>query len=324
MAPDLTAEAGLELAAALREIQPYADVLNAQLDAVTARSEAAAAQFASHMQAIDVQAGALSGRVDALEGAASEQAEAISTLGLRGDALIVELGRELTARDAVIRGLVEEIRQLDRFITDTRRIARTTKLVGLNAAIEAAHAGDRGAGFAVVAEEVRRLSATAEEVAGSLGTELQELGGRLAAQLDPAAGNGAVAAGNAIDEFSTAQTALIDRVSEAGQRVGGVVREVSDVTSVLGVATTEVIAGLQFQDISRQATEQVQEALARVVTRVSHIADRLEGGVDSGALPTLAVEELHASYVMDDQRHAHETATGGAASAAAGPAIELF
>ena len=325
MAVTPTASAPVELAAALREIQPVVGVLTAQLGAVTAQTEQAAAHFAENMQDVDAQAAALAGRVEALESAASEQASAIETLGVRGDALIAELGRQLTARDDIMRGLVDKVRQLDRFIADTRQIAKTTKLVGLNAAIEAAHAGDLGRGFAVVAAEVRRLSVTAEATASSLGGELGELGDRLAEQLNAGGGRGEDAAGRSIVEFGAAQAALVARVSEAGLRVEGVVREVSEVTGVLGTVTTDVLAGLQFQDISRQATEQVQDALARVSDHVERIADGLEGSSAPDDLPTLDVDDLHVDYVMDEQRRTHEAALGvTSASADAGPAIELF
>ena len=50
-----------------------------------------------------------------------------------------------------------------------RSIADQTKMLGLNAAIEAARAGDAGRGFGVVAEEIRRLSETSKETANRIG-----------------------------------------------------------------------------------------------------------------------------------------------------------
>lgn len=68
--------------------------------------------------------------------------------------------------------VVEELHKTDEILDFITRVADNSNLLGLNAAIEAAHAAEHGRGFGIVAQEIRKMSvssaASAKEIAGIL------------------------------------------------------------------------------------------------------------------------------------------------------------
>lgn len=68
--------------------------------------------------------------------------------------------------------VVEELQQTDEILDFIRKVADNSNLLGLNAAIEAAHAAEHGRGFGIVAQEIRKMSvssaSSAKDIAGIL------------------------------------------------------------------------------------------------------------------------------------------------------------
>ena len=121
---------------------------------------------------------------------ASQRATEIATEHRRTIATAIErlVGAKVFVGEsgAQIQELAKSVRRITEFIAVIRELADQTNLLALNAAIEAARAGEQGQGFAVVAEEVRKLaeqSAVASDEAGDIVLTFEEQMRRVAMQM---------------------------------------------------------------------------------------------------------------------------------------------
>jgi len=185
----------------------------------------------------------------------------------------------------------KEIYRVLDLITD---IAHETHILSLNAAIEAAAAGDHHRRFSVVADEVRRLAQRSQESVESVRYLLEEFAGSIRATVVATEEGNAEAAG--VLDRARAAAAAIEQLRGASGDTARVAREISLATQQQNAASDEVV--LTLKEVS-----QVVQRMADGLKQFSDTAERLNR-------LGLAIQMLAQSFHLDSPhslKHLAET-----------------
>jgi methyl-accepting chemotaxis protein len=188
---------------------------------------------------------------------------------------IALLAREVGSAAEVINKLEEDSDAIGSVLGVIRDIADQTNLLALNAAIEAARAGEQGRGFAVVADEVRTLASRTQQSTEEIQTIIEGLQQRTATAVK-VMGESVTSANNTMEQASKASLSLtnivnsVSVISEVNTHIAAVSEQQSDAVSGIDSSVTRIEA------LSNEASAGSEETL-RASRELARLSEELKG-----------------------------------------------
>lgn len=207
--------------------------------------------------------------------------------------------------------ILEDAGNIKKIVAEIESLADRINMVALNAAIEAARAGEHGKGFAIVADEVRRLSEASNSAAEGIRSLILKIESDLKRICDRTRQNAA----NTQERSSQADLVVENTLYHMNSVLDGAREKLNDLSAgAEGLARdiSSILVSMQFQDITRQRIEHVIEPLMTFKSEFEDMAEKaaamnkkikaLEGS--EGA------EWLEKMYTMESERKVMRKALG--------------
>ena len=203
----------------------------------------------------------------------NKDANEVSAIVTESIESINNLSEQLNDASIVINALESDVQDIASVLDVIRAIAEQTNLLALNAAIEAARAGEQGRGFAVVADEVRALASRTQESTAQIQTTIERLQ------------TGTNSAVRVMEESQIKSKTSVENAEKSGKSISSILNSTEQINDM----TSQIATAIEQQS---SVSEEINSNINQIVTAGNNSLEQLSQVTENSQKMHIESEKL--------------------------------